>query len=341
MDSNSKDQESFTLQTIIQIVISCTGLIFYVIAYILFAFYFKHPTLIKKEIFTFIFLYSLKILLGLILSPSTTSYLICYFIGIISYYFIITFINKSLTSKKLTENPINFELEHKHYIFLALVLSSFPIIKIYNLSEKFIFVDNLIQLVVLIFIYRYFNIKIKTLLEFLKEKKVTNTTIPDIYLPYMRAYYYYTTYSSVNLIFFDSFIIIICFYSINIIYILTKMKFLCYVALLCDTIGTTCFIFGCLVLFYTLNKKFFGIGKIEEEGNISNFTVIDVDIQQEEKDESSSFTIRKKKNKNNKMKLNKDDDSYVKIESDETKENEKDKDNHLKGMEEAESLNKI
>jgi hypothetical protein len=340
MDSNSKDQESITLQTIIQIIISCTCLIFYVVAYILFAFYFKHPTLIKKEIFTFIFLYSLKLLLGIILSPSTISYLICYFITIISYYFIITFINKSLTSKKLTENPINFELVHKNYIFLSLVISSFPIVKIYDLSEISIFFDDLIQLVVLIFIYRYFNTKIKTLLEFLKEKKVTNTTIPDIYLPYMRAYYYYTTYSSVNLIFFDSFVIIVCYYSINIIYIFTKMKVLCYVALLCDTIGTICFIYGCLVLFYTLNKKFFGIGKIEEEGNISNFTVIDVDIQHEEKDESSSFTTRKKKDKKNKMKSNKDDDSYMKIDADETKEIEKDKDHHLKGMEETESLNK-
>ncbi len=339
MDSNLNDQESFTLQTIIQIVISCTGLIFYIIAYILFAFYFKHPTLIKKEIFTFIFLYSLKLLLGIVISPSTISYLLCYFIGIISYYYIVTFINKCLTSKKLTENPINFELDYKHYIILALVVSSFPFVKIFNLSEIFIFMDNLIQLIVLIMIYRYFNTKIKTLLEFLKEKKVTNTTIPDIYLPYMRAYYYYTTYSSVNLIFFDSFVIIISFYSINIIYIILKMKFLCYISLLCDTIGTICFIFGCLVLFYTLNKKLFGIGKIEEEGNISNFTVIDVDIQQEEKDESSSFTIRKKKDKK-KMKINKDDDSYIKIDADETKENEKDKDNHLKGMEEAESLNK-
>ena len=64
-----------------------------------------------------------------------------------------------------------FELDYKHYIILALVVSSFPFVKIFNLSEIFIFMDNLIQLIVLIMIYRYFNTKIKTLLEFLKEKK--------------------------------------------------------------------------------------------------------------------------------------------------------------------------
>ena len=67
----------------------------------------------KKEIFTFIFLHSLKLLKGIVISPSTISYLICY----------------------LTENPINFELVHKHYIILALVVPSFPFIKILNLSE--------------------------------------------------------------------------------------------------------------------------------------------------------------------------------------------------------------
>ena len=174
---------------------------------------------------------------------------------------------------------------------------------------------------------------------YLKEKKVTNTTIPDIYLPYMRAYYYYTTFNSVNLIFFDSFILIICSYSLNIIYILLKIKFLLYASIICETFSKFFFIFGCLMLFYSLNKQYFGIGKSEEEGNISNFTVIDVDIQQEEKEENSEFTIRKKKDKKNKK--NKDEDSYMKIEADETKDLEKDKEkeNNIKGMEETESLN--
>jgi len=340
MDSNLIGQESnFTLHIITQIIFSCTGLIFYLISYILLAFYFKYPTLIKKEIFTFIFLYSLKLLLEVIFSTSNICYIICYLIGIIAFYFLITFVNKSLTSKKLSDNSINFELIHKHYIFLTYIICTLPIIQIYSLSEKYVLADNLIKIIVIVFIYRYLKSKINALIEHLKEKKVTNTTIPDIYLPYMRAYYYYTTFNSVNLIFFDSFILIICSYSLNIIYILLKIKFLMYATTICETLSKFFFIFGCLMLFYSLNKQYFGIGKTEEEGNISNFTVIDVDIQQEEKEENSGFTIRKKKDKKNQK--NKDEDSYMKIEGDETKELEKDKEkeNNIKGMEETESLN--
>ena len=336
MELYSDEQDSISLQTKIQIVISCTGLLFYAIAYLLFALYFKHPTLIRKEIFTFIFLYSLKVILSVIVPHSIITYLICYIIGVISYYFLITFINKCLITKVLSENPINFELVHKNYLFIALAISSLPIIEVFNLSEIFIIFQDIIKLVLLIVIYRYFDSKIKLLIEYLKEKKVTNATVPDIYLPYMRAYYYYTTYNSVHMIFFDSFIIMICFFVFKTFYIFSKMKFLYYIALICDTVGSLCFIIGCLVLFYTLNKKFFGFGKIEEEGNISNFTVIDIDIQNDEKDENSSLTVRKKKEKKNK---NKDEDSYMKIDEDETKENEKDKDNNVKGMEETESLN--
>ena len=69
-----------------------------------------------------------------------------------------------------------------------------------------------------------------------------------------------------------------------------------------------------------------GIGKneeIDEEGrNITNFTVIDVDIQQDDKEELSNYSKRQKKDKKNKKTGNKDD--YIKIEGEETKEDDKD-----------------
>ena len=45
----------------------------------------------------------------------------------------------------------------------------------------------------------------QNLLDYLKDKKMTNSTIPDIYLPYMKAHYYYTNFSIISNIF--------CFYA--------------------------------------------------------------------------------------------------------------------------------
>ena len=353
MDSNIKDEEAIlnNIPTFINIFVSTVGLIFYLVIFILLHFYYKNPSLIKKEIFTFIFLYSIKTIVQILLLSSVLSHIICYLIDIISFYLIIIFINKSLTSRKLSENSISFKLVHKNYLFLIFIICSFPLNKVFNLSEKFILFDSVINIISAFIIFRYIISKFQILLEYLKEKKVTSSKIPDIYLPYMKAHYYYTSFYKAYIFFFISFIAIICSFSFTIFYCLLKIELMFYAITILEKVAYFCLVIGCLFLFYCLYKKLLGIGKNEEneeEANISNFTVIDVDIQQEEKEENSSFS-RKKKNKKNK--INKDDDNnYIKIEGEEikenedgeeTKENEKDKDkDNNKGMEETESLNK-
>ena len=347
MDSYLDDEETNInlISAIIHIFVSTAGFIFYLIVFILFHFCYKCPSLIKKEIFTFIFLYSIKTIVEILLYTILSQF-VCYIIDIISFYLIITYINKCLVSKKLSENSISFQLDNKNYMFVIFIICSFPLVKSFKLSQKYIVVENIINIIGAVVIFRYIKTKFQLLLEYLKEKKMTNTKIPDIYLPYMKAHYYYISFNNAYFIYFSSFIIIICYFSLNIFYFLFKKTYLFYIAVICEKCAYICLVIGCLILFYALYKKLLGIGKNDEndeEGNISNFTVIDVDIQQEEKEENSSLGIRKKRGRKNKMKFN---DNYIKIEGEEIKENEKDndndndKDNNIKGMEESESLNK-
>ena len=50
------------------------------------------------------------------------------------------------------------------------------------------------------------------LLDYLKDKKMTNSAISDIYLPYMRANYYYKNFNKINSIFYLSLILVNCYY---------------------------------------------------------------------------------------------------------------------------------
>ena len=328
METNSKEPEKkgIYISLFIQSFYSLSGLIFYLISFILFNFYYKCPSLIKKEIFTFIFLTSLKTIIEIIIPFSLANYLISYFIGIISFYLILVYLDKCLTSKKISIDSFIFELSNKVYLFLIFLVCSFPAVKIWKLSDNYIITENIINIIVAILFFIYINSKFKLLLDYLNEKQVTNSKIPDIYLPYMKAYYYYNSFKCAKTIFFFSLILIICFFSLNISNIFLKKQNLCLLALIAEKISLFCLILGNLVLFYSLYKKLLGIGKneeIDEEGrNISNFTVIDVDIQQDDKEELSNYSKRQKKDKKNKKTGNKDD--YIKIEGEETKEDDKD-----------------
>ena len=330
METNAKEAEKkgIYISLFIQSFYSLSGLIFYLISFILFNFYYKCPSLIKKEIFTFIFLTSLKTIIEIIIPFSLANYLISYFIGIISFYLILVYLDKCLTSKKISIDSFIFELSNKVYLFLIFLVCSFPAVKIWKLSENYIITENIINIIVAILFFIYINSKFKLLLDYLNEKQVTNSKIPDIYLPYMKAYYYYNSFKCAKTIFFLSLILIICFFSLNISNIFLKKQYLCLLALISEKISLFCLILGNLVLFYSLYKKLLGIGKneeIDEEGrNISNFTVIDVDIQQDDKEELSNFSKRQKKDKKNKKTGNKDEDNYIKIEGEETKEDDKD-----------------
>ena len=344
MNSNLKNEEENPnpILNIIEYICSTLGLFIYLIMFILFNFYYKCPSLIKKEIFFFIFIYSLIPVLQGLLPLNMANSLISYFLKIISFYLIISYINKCLTSKLLSKSTINFELIHRNYIYLILAICSFPLVKICNLSSYYIVCENIVNILVTIIIYKYIKVKYQILLDYLNEKKVTNSKIPDIYLPYMKAYFYYTKYNSAFTKFFFSFILIISSFSLKLVYFYFKANIYCYISLICEKVGVFLIIYGCLIIFFSLYKKLLGIGKNEEneeEGaNISNFSVIDVDIQQEDKDENSGFSERKKNNKKNKISLSKEDENnYVTIGGEEIKEN---KESNIKGIEEEESLNK-
>ena len=332
---NEKKEMYITL--FIQSCFSLSGLIFYLISFILFNFCYKCPSLIKKEIFTFIFLTSIKTIIETLFPFSLANYLISYFIGIISFYLIIVYLDKCLTSKKLSIDSFYFELTNKIYLFLIFLICSFPVVNIWKLSKNYIITENIIYIIIAITFYLYINSKFNLLLDYLSEKQITSSKIPDIYLPYMKAYSYYNSFKCAKIIFFFSLILIIFHFCLNISKIFLENKYLCLIALITEKISLFCLILGNLVLFYTLYKKLLGIGKnedVDEEGrNISNFTVIDVDIQQDDKEDLTNFSIRSKKEKKNKKKGNKNDDNYIKIEGEETKEDFKEP--NRKGSEEV------
>ena len=93
-----------------------------------------------------------------------------------------------------------------------------------------------------ILFFIYINSKFKLLLDYLNEKQVTNSKIPDIYLPYMKAYYYYNSFKCAKTIFFFSLILIICFFSLNISNIFLKKQYLCLLALISEKISLFCLI---------------------------------------------------------------------------------------------------
>lgn len=341
MDSNLKTQPiiAISLSTMIYFFSATIGLILYITAFFLFKYYFNDSTLITHEIFTFILFFSLKQVMELILPDSMITELTLFCAGVICFYLLLAYINRCFTSKKLSENSLNLELYHRHYICLIYILCAFPIIKILNLPDIFILCENIINIILVIFLYRYISYRFQLLLEYLKEKKTTNSNIPDIYLPYMRANYYYTNFSFIYNVFFCGIVLIICKFSLNVLYITFKWSFICHLILLSGKASSFCFIYGCLIFCYSYNKRLFEYGKNElndEEVNIAKFSVVDVDIQQDDKEDSS---MRMKKIKKKEDKDNKDDEKYLKINEEETKEVEKEKENNIKESEEKDSLN--
>ena len=248
--------------------------------------------------------------------------------------------NDCFCSQKLSVNS-NFELSNRNTITLIFFLISCPYEKIFELYDKFLLSKYTINILLLFLLYRYIHSKIQNLLDYLDEKKTTNSEIPDIYLPYMKAYYYYSIFISVNKVFFDTFVIMVSYYIFGIVYLIIKYHPLFYIHFVLGKVGIISLIFCCLIMFYSLNKQRFGIGKNEEVGemyNIGKFSVIDVDIQQDEIKEKNTRKKNKKIDNKNKNKKN-ENNNYVKIGSEENKEGEKEKE-HIKGTEETESLNK-
>ena len=337
MDSNTEEQpDENKIYFYIHLFFAFTGMIIYITAILIFSLYVKYCALIKREVFTYIIINSFKSFLEIILSCSLKKDIIIYAIGIIEFYLILTYINKSFTTKKISNNNPNFELNYLYYIVLIFVVSSFPYEKIFNLSGKYIFTSNTVNIILSILLFRYINIKMQLILELLKEKKMTNSVIPDLYLPYMKANYYYKNFIIINFIFYICLFSTLVYYCIKITDLFLEWKNISrYILLFCEETTYNCIKLSCLIFFYTFNKNKLvkggkKKGKKEEyvqNSNIANFSVIDVDIQQ---DENINLTQRKRaKDRNKETKLDKEEDN---------ENEEKEKTNNTKNNEESESL---
>ena len=332
MDSKLEDSSTTETQIffLIHLFLSIIGFLIYIISYLCLHFYYSAPSLIRQEFFIFVLFNSFESLVEIILSQSMKKELIIYAFGIIKFYSIITYLNKCFTSRKISPYSSDFELDYKYVILFIFIMISFPFEQCFDLSEKYIFSSNLIIIILVFFLFRYINGKMGILFDYLKDKKMTNSAIPDIYLPYMRAHYYYTNFNKINSIFYLSLIFAICYYALKILCLFLEdykliLKFL---SLFIKESFYCSLIIACFIFFYVLNKNQLNkSNRRKEEGgeeeNLAKFTVIDVDIQQ---DESSNLSERKRKRE--KSKNNEDDEN----------ENEKEKNNKINENEESETL---
>lgn len=311
MDSqlNNETNNEYPLYFYIHLFFVFVGFLIYLTAIILFQLFYRRLSYIKREIFNYILLNSIKSFLEIILYSSIKKEFILYFIGIIEFYLLITYINRALTSQKISENYQGYELEYRYFILLGFIIVSFPYEKFFNLTGKYIFSLYTINIVLAILLFRYVNIKMQLLLDYLKEKKLTNSEIPDIYLSYMKANYYYNNFNNINIIFDVTLIFVIIYNLIKILDLFFEWKELSiYLNLIFEECIYCSLIAGCLIFFFSLNKDSLlspGIRKLGngETINIAKYTVVDVDIQQ---DESINYTKRKKKDKEREINIDKE-----------------------------------
>jgi hypothetical protein len=215
---------------------------------------------------------------------------------------ILSHLNKCFSSKNISENTSLYELEYKYIILLIFIVAFFPYEIYFKLIDQLIFSLYIIKLILSILFFRYINIKMGLILEYIKDKKVTSSSIPDIYLPYIKANYYYTNFSRIDKIFCLTFAFVIIYYVINILNLFFEFKILYkYLNFFMQEIIYLCIVISCLIYFYCLNKDSFTDKKIikEEGSNLNKFRVIDVDINHED-DENILENKNENNNKNNK-----------------------------------------
>lgn len=327
--------DKISISMMIRFFFSSMGIILYLVLLLLFKLYNNSPSLIKKKIFGYILFYSIKSITEIFITRSLITHLYLYCIKIILFYFLITYVNNCFTTKKLIEND-NFELTDKNHIIFLYAASSFPVIEAYKISYKYNFIEDIMNIILIVLLYRYINVRFQFILDYLKLTKLQNSNSQTTYLSYGKANYYYENFININKSFFKSFICIIFVFAFDILYILLNIKFLCHISVLFEYIANFYLIFGCLQFFFTYNRKLFGLFKLgKPDYNDNNkLSIADIEIQQDDK-EDSSLKIKRKKNENER---NNDDENYVKIDTEETK--DIGKEYNSKGIEEEESLNK-
>ena len=288
MESNNIDNNyyEYEIYKYIKYSFAVIGIISYVITCLIFVLYLKIPNLIKNEIFTYILFHSIKSLVEIIL-PQLLGIIFIYFFDTIELILILSYLNRCFTSKNISENTNLYELNYRYIIVSIYIICSFPYEKFFKLIDQYIFSLYILNLILAIIFFRYINIKMNLILEYIKEKKVTNSSIPDLYLPYVKANFYFTYLNKINNIFYFSFSLVIIYYIINILNLFFYFNIIYkYLILFSQELFYFCIVISCLIYFYCLNKDIFDnkIQNEKEDNDINKFRVIDIDIQQEEDD---------------------------------------------------------
>ena len=314
----SKNTDESLIYTYNQYFFIGVGIITYLSSCLVLEFYFKSPNFIKNEIFTYIFFHTLKNLVAIIL-PQSTNAIFLYCLGIVEFFLILSHLNKCFTSKNISENTNLYELTYRFFILAVFIACSFPYENYFKLIDQYVFTLYILNLILSIIFFRYINIKMNLILDYLKDKKVTNSSIPDLYLPYIKANYYYNNFSKVNNIFCITFVLVIIYYIINILNLFFDLKIVYkYLIFFTQEFIFISVVIACLIYFYCLNKDSFNNNKVpkekEEAAALNKFRVIDVDIQHED-DEINQKT-------NNKNKIENEEDEKEKFKNGNKKNND-------------------
>ena len=301
----SKNTDESLIYTYIQYFFIGVGIITYLSSCLVLEFYFKSPNFIKNEIFTYIFFHTLKNLVAIIL-PQSTNAVFLYCLGIVEFFLILSHLNKCFTSKNISENTNLYELTYRFFILAVFIACSFPYENYFKLIDQYVFTLYILNLILSIIFFRYINIKMNLILDYLKDKKVTNSSIPDLYLPYIKANYYYNNFSKVNNIFCITFVLVIIYYIINILNLFFDLKIVYkYLIFFTQEFIFISVVIAFLIYFYCLNKDSFNNNKVpkekEEAAALNKFRVIDVDIQHEDDE------INQKANNKNKIENEEDE----------------------------------
>ena len=301
----TKSTDESSIYTYIQYFFIGIGIITYLSSCLVLEFYFKSPNFIKNEIFTYIFFHTLKNLVAIIL-PQSTNAIFLYCLGIVEFFLILSHLNKCFTSKNISENTNLYELTYRFFILAVFIACSFPYENYFKLIDQYVFTLYILNLILSIIFFRYINIKMNLILDYLKDKKVTNSSIPDLYLPYIKANYYYNNFSKVNNIFCITFVLVIIYYIINILNLFFDLKIVYkYLVFFTQEFIFISVVIACLIYFYCLNKDSFNNNKVpkekEEAAALNKFRVIDVDIQHEDDE------INQKANNKNKIENEEDE----------------------------------
>jgi hypothetical protein len=319
---NDKEEKGYSTYFYIHLFFVFIGLITYLMFLFLLFLCIKDISLLKNELLSFIILNSLKSFLEIVLSSSFIKEIIIYAFEIIEFYLILSFINKSICSKKISSNSSYYELEYLYYIVFIYSLCFFPYDKIFNLKGKMIFTHNTIKISLIVLLFRYIQIKMEILLDYLAEKKAIVTSRPDIYMPYKKAQYYYTNFTIVNILYYIVLVLSISYYilKILILFFIKWNKIIKYLMLIFEESLYCTLVVSCLIFFYTLNRskirkrrKKKDKSKVEE--NTQKYSESDADNLHDENAQLAQNNEDKKENYLEKDEENIDEEEKVKSSS--------------------------